>query len=267
VNTAKGPVSVSNEVLYSLQQLVINSLYIPAERNFFSFFSKALPALNLVRESIPQNLLRFALDYQNAKSAYSKYESSLLNVSYEYDGSDDYFTDYSSNQRYHLSYASSGIQSTMPLLLVLEYAVNKREYSSFVIEEPETNLFPDKQVALLRHILKTVNSDGRTLTITTHSPYLLSAMNNSLFAGLMIKQYGEGIKEELSNVIDKDCFLTPEECSVYSLGESVNGEGFYCKSVVDPETGMIDSNALDGVSLLLSAEFGKLEDVLLSHNK
>ena len=96
---------------------------------------------------------------------------------------------------------------------------------------------------------------------------LLSAMNNSLFAGLMIKQYGEGIKEELSNVIDKDCFLTPEECSVYSLGESVNGEGFYCKSVVDPETGMIDSNALDGVSLLLSAEFGKLEDVLLSHNK
>ena len=83
----------------------------------------------------------------------------------------------------------------------------------------------------------------------------------------MIKQYGEGIKEELSNVIDKDCFLTPEECSVYSLGESVNGEGFYCKSVVDPETGMIDSNALDGVSLLLSAEFGKLEDVLLSHNK
>ena len=267
VNTAKGPVSVSNEVLYSLQQLVINSLYIPAERNFFSFFSKALPALNLVRESIPQNLLRFALDYQNAKSAYSKYESSLLNVSYEYDDSDDYFTDYSSNQRYHLSYASSGIQSTMPLLLVLEYAVNKKEYSSFVIEEPETNLFPDKQVALLRHILKTVNSDGRTLTITTHSPYLLSAMNNSLFAGLMIKQYGEGIKEELSNVIDKDCFLTPEECSVYSLGESVNGEGFYCKSVVDPETGMIDSNALDGVSLLLSAEFGKLEDVLLSHNK
>ena len=47
---------------------------------------------------------------------------------------------------------------------------------------------------------------------------------------------------------------------------SVNGEGFYCKSVVDPETGMIDSNALDGVSLLLSAEFSKLEDVLLAQN-
>lgn len=255
------------ELISSLQQLVFNSIYIPAERNFFSFFSKALPALNLVRESIPQNLLRFSLDYQNAKSSYGKYDSSLLNVSYEYDGSDDYFTDHTSNQKYHLSYASSGIQSTMPLLLVLEYAVNKREYSSFVIEEPETNLFPDKQVALLRHILKTVNNDGRTLTITTHSPYLLSALNNSLFAGLMLKQCGEGIKEELSKVIDKDCFLTPEECSVYSLGESVNGEGFYCKSVVDSETGMIDSNALDGVSLLLSAEFSKLEDVLLKHNK
>lgn len=254
------------ELMSSLQQLVFNSIYIPAERNFFSFFSKALPALNLVRETIPQNLLRFSLDYQNAKSTYGKYDSSLLNVSYEYDGSDDYFTDHTSNRKYHLSYASSGIQSTMPLLLVLQYAVNKREYSSFVIEEPETNLFPDKQVALLRHILKTVNSDGRTLTITTHSPYLLSALNNSLFAGLMIKQYGEGIKEEISKVIDKDCLLTPEDCSVYSLGEAVNGKGFYCKSVVDPETGMIDSNALDGVSLLLSAEFDKLEDVLLAHN-
>lgn len=255
------------ELISSLQQLVFNSIYIPAERSFFSFFNKALPALNLVRESIPQNLLRFSLDYQNAKSAYSKYDSTLLNVSYEYDGFDDYFTDHTSSQRYHLSYASSGIQSTMPLLLVLQYAVNKREYSSFVIEEPETNLFPDKQVALLRHILKTVNSDGRTLTITTHSPYLLSALNNSLFAGLMLKQYGEGIKEDISKVFDKDCFLTPEECSVYSLGESVNGEGVYCKSVVDLETGMIDSNALDGVSLLLSEEFNKLEDVLLANNK
>ena len=257
----------TQEVLYSLQQLINNSIYIPAERNFFSFFSKALPALNLVNESIPRNLLRFSLDYQNAKAAYGRYDSSLLNVSYEYDGADDYFTDHISSQKYHLSYASSGIQSTMPLLLVLEYAVNKREYSSFVIEEPETNLFPDKQVALLRHILKTVNSGGRTLTITTHSPYLLSALNNSLFAGLMTNRYGEEISKELSEIIDKDCFLTPDECSVYSLGEQVNGEGFYCKSVVDPETGMIDSNALDGVSLLLSDEFSKLEDVLLAHNK
>jgi len=257
----------TKEVFSSLQQLVYNSIYIPAERNFFSFFSKALPALNLVNESIPRNLLRFSLDYQNAKAAYGRYDSSLLNVSYEYDGSDDYFTDHSSSKKYHLSYASSGIQSTMPLLLVLEYAVNKREYSSFVIEEPETNLFPDKQVALLRHILKTVNNGGRTLTITTHSPYLLSALNNSLFAGLMMNRYGEVMSKELSEIIDKDCFLTLEACSVYSLGESVNGKGVYCKSVVDPETGMIDSNALDGVSLLLSEEFSKLEDVFLAHNK
>lgn len=255
------------ELISSLQQLAFNSIYIPAERSFFSFFSKALPALNLVRESIPQNLLRFSLDYQNAKSAYSSYDSPLLNVSYEYDGSDDYFADHVSKQKNKLSYASSGIQSTIPLLLVLQYAVNKREYSSFVIEEPETNLFPDKQVALLRHILKTVNNDGRTLTITTHSPYLLSALNNSLFAGLMINKYGKGIKKELAEIIDLDCCLTPEECSVYSLGESVNGKSFYCKSVVDPETGMIDSNALDGVSLLLSAEFSKLEDIFLAHNQ
>lgn len=257
----------SKETISLLKQLIYNSIYIPAERSFFSFFSKALPALNLVNETIPKNLLRFSLDFQNAKSAYSHYDTPLLNVSYEYDGSDDFFIDHSSNKKYHLSYASSGIQSTMPLLLVLEYAVNKREYSSFVIEEPETNLFPDKQVELLRHILKIVNKGRRILTITTHSPYLLSAMNNSLFAGLLLKQYGESIEKELKKIFDKDCYITSEDCSVYSLGETVNGKGFYCKSVVDPETGMIDSNALDGVSLSLSAEFGKLEDVFLAHNK
>ena len=127
-------------------------------------------------------------------------------------------------------------------------------------------MVPDKQVALLRHILKTVNNGGRTLTITTHSPYLLSALNNSLFAGLIMNRSGEGISKDLSEIIDKDCFLTSDQCSVYSLGELVNGKGVYCKSVVDPETGMIDSNALDGVSLLLSDEFSKLEDVLLAHN-
>lgn len=256
-----------NEAMSSLVHLMFNSIYIPAERSFFSFFSKALLALNLVKESISNNLLRFSLDFQNAKSAFGRYDSPLLNVSYEYEGSEDFFVDHLSNHKYRLSYASSGIQSTMPLLLVLEYAVNNREYSSFVIEEPETNLFPDKQVELLRHILKTVNKDGRTLTITTHSPYLLSAMNNSLFAGLLLKQYGEGMEKELSDILDKDCYLTSDDCSVYSLGESINGEGVYCRSVMDAETGMIDSNALDGVSLLLSAEFGRLEDALLAHNK
>lgn len=263
IDTAKG--AEPKEALSSLQQVFYNSIYIPAERSFFSCFSKALPALNLVNESIPRNLLRFSLDYQNAKSVYNRYDSSLLNVSYEYDGSEDFFIDHSSGHKYQLSCASSGIQSTMPLLLVIEYAVNKREYSSFVIEEPETNLFPDKQVELLRHILKTVKSE-RLLTITTHSPYLLSALNNSLFSGLLKERYGESIAKELFDILDPDCVLTSSDCSVYSLGESVNGEGIYCKSVVDPETGMIDSNALDSVSLSLSAEFGKLEDVLLAHN-
>ena len=83
----------------------------------------------------------------------------------------------------------------------------------------------------------------------------------------MINKYGKGIKKELAEIIDLDCCLTPEECSVYSLGESVNGKDLYSKSVVDSETGMIDSNALDGVSLLLSAEFNKLEDIFLAHNQ
>lgn len=250
-----------------LRQLMINSIYIPAERVFCSLFSKALPALTLVKEAIPNNLLRFSLDFQNAKTVYARYDSTLLNISYEYENSEDYFIDKSSHHRYSLSHASSGIQSTLPLLLVLEYGVNHQEYSSFVIEEPESNLYPDKQVELLRYILKTVKRDGRTMTITTHSPYLLSALNNSLFAGFMQKQFGEIIKEDIADFFDVDYSVSSQECSVYSLGEYVNGEGFYCKSIIDQDTGMIDSNALDGVSVALGDEFGRLEDIYIKHTK
>ena len=183
----------TKEVLTSLERLACNSLYIPAERIVFSLFNKLFPALALVKESVPQYLLRFALDLINAKSISKRFDARLLNITYLHTNPNDYFIDGNSRRKYLLSQASSGIQSTLPLLLVVEYTLNHREYSSYVIEEPETNLFPEKQVDLLRYLLRNVNKEGRTITITTHSPYLLSALNNSLFAGSLFNRYGVAI--------------------------------------------------------------------------
>ena len=116
----------------------------------------------------------------------------------------------------------------------------------------------------MRYLLRNVNKEGRTITITTHSPYLLSALNNSLFAGSLFNRYGVAIEKSLSAILPKESWLSSNSCSVYSLGEKANGDATYCKSVVDMETGMIDSNALDGASLLLSEEFSKVEDALLN---
>jgi hypothetical protein len=146
---------------------------------------------------------------------------------------------------------------------VLQYAINYREFSSFVIEEPECNLYPEKQVELLKFIISLVKSDNRTLTITTHSPYLLSAMNNYLYAGTLVNKYGERIRDFVSKVLPESYQLMPGDCSVYSLGERINGDGRYCKSLIDEETGMIDYNTLDGVSAMMTDEFDQLQDAFI----
>jgi predicted ATPase len=248
----------------SLVFLLNNSLYIPAERSLYSMISKLQPALTLTKNAIPTPFLRFMLEMINAQSKYPQYDSTILNITYLNKDGDDFFIDYKSNKQYPLSVASSGIQSTIPLLLVLEYEVNNGEYSSIVIEEPETNLFPSTQVALLRFILEKVLDNNRTLTITTHSPYLLSAMNNYLFAGSIKNNVDETDVRIVDNIIPRPIQLGVEKCSVYSLGQGINSEGKYCVSLIDKKTGMIDLNCLDIISEKMAQEFGELEDAYLN---
>lgn len=254
----------NSEAIDHIYDVLSSSLYIPAERIIYSVVSNMFAAMSLAGSSIPKNLLRFMVNLQNAKSTYPKYDIPLLGISYKYENSNDFFTLQNTNELLPMTAASSGIQSTTPLILVLYYAIQQREYSTFVIEEPECNLFPEKQVELLRYIIGLVKNESRTLTITTHSPYLLSAMNNYLFAGTLVDKYGEKIHEAVTKIMPDIYHLSPGECSVYSLGEACNGDGIYCKSLLDEETGMIDYNSLDGASAIMSDEFGALEDALIN---
>ncbi len=244
-------------------ELFHNSLYVPAERIIYPVVTKLLPALTLAKSTVPKNLLRFMVDLENAKATYPKFDMPLLNISYQKENADDYFIIHENNKKFLLSAASSGVQSTLPLLLVLQYAIEHREYTSFVIEEPECNLFPAKQVELLKHIIKLVKNDNRILTITTHSPYLLSALNNYLFAGTLVSKYGDKISEGIGSVLPSEYQLKLNECSVYSLGEDINGKNLYCKPLIDSRTGMIDYNSLDGISLKMNAEFEQLEKAFI----
>ena len=249
-------------IVNSLRELLYNSLYIPAERIVYSIVSKLLPALNLMKDSMPTTLLRFIVELTNAQAKNPQYKAALLGIEYVRENAEDFFIEGQSKKKLPLSYASSGIQSTLPLLMVLDYAVSNREYSSFVIEEPELNLFPSKQVELFRFILSAVKKERRTLTITTHSPYLLSAVNNSLFAGNLLAKYGDEIRPLLPEIP----LLLPGECSVYSLGETINGSGVYCTSILDEETGMVSTSGLDAVSFAVGEEFEKIEAAFLHLN-
>lgn len=62
--------------------------------------------------------------------------------------------------------------------------------TSFVIEEPESNLYPTTQRDLLNFIIKSscVGNRKNTVTITTHSPYLINQLN------LLLKAFDQGKK-------------------------------------------------------------------------
>lgn len=62
--------------------------------------------------------------------------------------------------------------------------------TSFVIEEPESNLYPTTQRDLLNFIIKSSCAGKRknTLTITTHSPYIINQLN------LLLKAFDKGQK-------------------------------------------------------------------------
>lgn len=75
--------------------------------------------------------------------------------------------------------------------------------TTFIIEEPEQNLYPFTQVALLETILK-LCKDGRAhgCTITTHSPFVLNYLN------VLIVRHYKQIAEKVG--------LDPNELSVYA---------------------------------------------------
>lgn len=246
--------SKSKEVL----DLIRDSLYVPAERNIISLVSK-LPALMMLSGSIiPKTLLRFIVEMTKAREFQHEWHIPLMSISYVFDNDEDYFEMDGLKKKYPLRVASSGIQSLLPLYIVIDYARHNAEYSSYVVEEPECNLFPDKQIELLQYLLKTVSGEDMTLTITTHSPYILSAMNNYLLAGNTVKEKTSVTEETIREKVGDIPILDTDECSVYSLGSEINN-GVYCQSLIDPEIGMINANTLDGISLSLGDEFDKID--------
>ena len=245
--------------------LIRNSLYIPAERIVGTQLTKLLPIINIAKEQIPNNLLRFISELSNSKEIYKTYDAGILNLMYKKQSEDEYVI-VGENKKLPLKLASSGIQSTLPLLLVTKYGVDEREYASFVVEEPECNLFPAKQVEILQFLIIQTYAQNRMLTITTHSPYLLSALNNYLYAGVISKGMDKEKLDDLREIISDDLWLDTKKCAIYSLGEDIN-KGKYCICLLDAETGLIDYNYLDGISLKMGDEFSQLNHLYILNER
>ncbi len=71
--------------------------------------------------------------------------------------------------------ASSSIKQLLPLILYLKNTAKPNDL--LIIDEPEMNLHPEGQAKLLE-ILTILVNNGIYILLTTHSPYLMSHLNN-----------------------------------------------------------------------------------------
>jgi len=224
-----------------------SSQYIPAERNLISIFNKYVTTFITADIPLPKFLLNFSSQYVRAREEIR--ELDLLNVKYKFQ-SDQERIFYNDEDYLLLERSSSGIQSALPLYLTVKYFAKK--HSAIIIEEPEQNLFPKAQTETIKYIIEQV-SDENSLFMMTHSPYVLSTLNNLIFAH-KVAQMSETTKEQVKEQIKEEQWINPDDFSAYYLE---NGVARSIKS----SRGLISDNEIDDISDEMGDEFDSLMEI------
>lgn len=95
---------------------------------------------------------------------------------------------------------------------------NDYGFSNVIIEEPEQNLFPETQKELIYFLLSKLNGDNKNhnMMLTTHSPYILYALNNCLLGGLVKDNIPEGEQNDFQS---KSSWIDPKLVSVWEIAD------------------------------------------------
>lgn len=237
--------------------------YIPTERNMIGILSKSLANIMLNKIPLSMTLLEYLALYEKAQAQFPTYSQSFLGVSYSSEKGDaNICVDKSTDKWLKLSECSSGIQSTLPMLMILDYAYAVNCFDRFVIEEPEINLFPKNQYELTKEIVYHCSKNNNQFILNTHSPYLLTSLNVLIMAARLGKK--EKYTELVEEIIPSKYWIDSEDVSVFSLGED---DGEYCKNIMNPRTGLISGNPLDSASEYINADFSRLYQLFVKSMK
>ncbi|MBN1318704.1 MAG: ATP-binding protein [Anaerolineales bacterium] len=121
-------------------------------------------------------------------------------------------------------------------------------------EEPEAHLHPKAQQNILEMIAYLANNKWR-FVITTHSPYVLYAINNFLMANKVLSQ-----RNSLPPGIPVEAALNPESVAAYRFSD----DGIV-HNIMDYDIGLIDEDELDSVADELGTTFSILQDWMESN--
>jgi predicted ATPase len=239
-----------NYLEHGIHKLVI---FIPTERILLPLISRSIMSLLSKQIAIPNFLMSFGGKYERARLDIERLKIEYLDLEYYYQG-DDYLI--KKNKKIKLSESASGYQSIVPIKIVVEGFLPEEE-RSFIIEEPELNLYPTTQKSLIYYLADCCTKNKNELMMTTHSPYVLAALNNLIFAYRVAHEKPEKAAE-VEKVIPRASWLNPDEFAAYYVADGT------VRSIINPHTGLIAENELDSVSDEIGGEFNQLVDIYRS---
>jgi ABC-type oligopeptide transport system ATPase subunit len=244
----------------------VGATFIPADRIAVNLLSNALLySLVELKEDLPGYFLKFGRLYSRLKGKKEEYDfRETLGVKFKQEHEKD-FVSLPSGKWILMSHAASAVQANVPLMLVFKHQVevplSMVEESSdiaprfFIIEEPELNCFPETQEKIVRDMVADAQKDEhiggyhKRLLVTTHSPYILTSLNNLMQAYQTSKVEAAKAHE----VIPQEYWLNPDDVSAYLLLSDGT-----CKDIIDREEKLIMAEEIDSVSRKLNAEFNEL---------
>lgn len=292
------------------------NIYIPSERNFVS----VIPNLAKYKET-NDNIMSFVYDWFTAKRIFNNANNlKVLNLDIKFYTKSENDSDIlllKNNKEIQLREGSSGLQSIIPLIVLIEYltefiynrqtsnsveekdalknflvknlskiidfnkysndlskldnldldnddlikiinsyqrakSLERYHFTNFIIEEPEQNLFPTTQRDLINYLFNKMNDDKEhSLLLTTHSPYILYAINNCLM-GYNIKNKVQS--EELEDIQNEKSWINPDVVSIWQVqdGTLVSVKDLQTKTVTKHYFNEITKDIMDEYFEMLS---------------
>jgi len=147
-----------------------------------------------------------------------------------------------------INFASSGQQEAVWILNVVFYYLLNNKKSFFIIEEPESHLFPNAQ-KLITEFISLAKNGGNKILLTTHSPYILGTINNMLYANRISKEVDNAI---LGKIINPLKWLDFGKLSAYYVESGV------IQSCLDEEFEAINNEIIDGASDEINTDYEKM---------
>lgn len=262
--------------LYEVFQDRYSVVYIPAGRSMITLLSQQISYIYATMDDVQkrsldsctkdylERILRLKSEFSDGLQGLTAYATGKVKISeevikqalclikkilrgiYRYSNGEEQII--LENGKYvKINFSSSGQQESVWILNLLFYYLLQPNQVLFIIEEPESHLFPESQ-KYITELIALVSNCNHSVVLTTHSPYVLGTLNNLLYAQTIPDKYNE----KVNRIISKTVWLDSDKFDSWFVK---NGTAENC---MDQEIHMIQNERIDEISKVINDEFEEI---------